>query len=724
MRSTTAIDNTVQPYLQSESAECGSACLAMVASAHGLRLDLADLRRRFPVSLKGATLKQLISQASALGFSARPLRLDLDDLTKLACPCILHWDLNHFVVLKRVRHGHAVILDPAVGERRLSMAEVSAHFTGVALELAPNAEFEARDAAPRLRLSQLTGRVLGLPTSMVQILVVALVLQFFALVSPFFSQLVVDDAITSHDADLLLVLVLGFGLLLVVQTVIGLARSWMVLLLGQTLSLQWRSNVFAHLIKLPPVFFEQRHLGDVVSRFGSVDTIQRTLTNTLIEAALDGVMAVAALAMMVWYAPSLAAVVTVAVLLYGLLRWALYRPLREASAERLLLAARENTHFLETVRALVPLKLFGREDERRARWQNLVVDVQNRDLRTARMNIGFNTANGLIFGLENLAVFWLGAHLVMQSQTPSNSGTVATFTVGMLFAFVAYKLQFTQRVSTLINNLVELKMLGLHAERLADIVLTPREEDAAVEHDLSHLEPSLEVRNLSFRYGEGEPWVLRNANFRVEPGQSVAVTGPSGCGKTTLLKLMLGLLTPTEGEVLYGGIPVRQLGLSNLRRKIGTVMQEDVLLTGSLLDNIACFDTVPDAARVQACAQLAQIHAEIVKMPMGYQTLVGDLGSGLSGGQKQRLLLARALYKQPGVLALDEATSHLDIGNERAVTQALSALPLTRLIIAHRPETIAGAQRVVLVRDGAVMELMREVNAPAGMRTGPTLEAG
>ena len=696
----------------------------MIASAHNLRIDLADLRRRFPVSLKGATLKQLISQAGALGFSARPLRLDLGDLDKLACPCILHWDLNHFVVLKRVRRGHAVILDPAVGERRLSMAEVSAHFTGVALELTPNAEFETRDARRRLRLSQLTGRVLGLPASMAQILAVALVLQLFALVSPLFSQLVVDDAITSHDADLLLVLVLGFGLLLIVQTVIGLARSWMVLLLGQTLSLQWRSNVFAHLIKLPPVFFEQRHLGDVVSRFGAVETIQRTLTNTLIEAVLDGVMALAALAMMVWYAPSLAAVVTAAVLLYGLLRWALYRPLREASAERLMLAARENTHFLETVRALVPLKLFGREDERRARWQNLAVDVQNRDLRTARLNIAFNTANGLIFGLENLAVFWLGAHLVMQSQTPSGSGTAAVFTVGMLFAFVSYKLQFTQRIATLINNLVELKMLGLHAERLADIVLTPREEEAVAEHDLSHLEPSLEVRNLSFRYGEGEPWVLRNASFRVEAGQSVAVTGPSGCGKTTLLKLMLGLLAPTEGEVLYGGVPVRQLGLSNLRRKIGTVMQEDVLLTGSLLDNIACFDTVPDAARVQACAQLAQIHAEIVKMPMGYQTLVGDLGSGLSGGQKQRLLLARALYKQPGILALDEATSHLDIGNERAVTQALSALPLTRLIIAHRPETIAGAQRVVLVREGAVMELMREVHAPAGGRTGQPVEAG
>ncbi|WP_140627009.1 peptidase domain-containing ABC transporter [Methylibium rhizosphaerae] len=695
--------------LQSEAAECSLACLAMVASAHGLRLDLAELRRRFPVSLKGANLQQLMVHAAALGFSSRPLRLEMSELRQLQLPCVLHWDLNHFVVLKRVNRRGAVVLDPAVGERRLPLAQVSRHFTGVALELFPNATFQPADQRQRLKLSQLTGRVRGLNRSLLQILAVALVLELFAVVAPLFNQLVVDEVITSHDADLLTVLALGFGLLLVAQTGIGLARSWMVMVLGQTLSLQWLGNMFAHLVRLPLDYFEKRHLGDVVSRFGSVTAIQKTLTTNVIEAVLDGVMALAALTMMLLYAPQLAAVTVTAVLLYTLLRWASYRPLREAAAERLVVASRENTHFLETLRAITPLKLFGREEARRAGWQNLIVDVQNRDVRTARMNIGFAAASTFIFGTENLVVFWLGARLVMQGQ----STQAVAFTVGMMFAFASYKGQFTSRVSALVNYAIELKMLSLHAERLGDIALTAPETDELPESDLSHLPASLELRNVSFRYGEGEPWLLKNANFKVEAGQSVALTGPSGCGKTTLLKLMLGLLPPTEGEVLYGGVPIRQLGIANVRRRIGTVMQEDVLLTGSLADNISFFDPRPSSQRAEVCARLAQLHADIMKMPMGYHTLVGDLGSGLSGGQKQRLLLARALYKQPSVLALDEATSHLDAGNERAVTLTLGGMRLTRLVIAHRPETIAGAQRVVQIRDGQVAELMQAVPRPA-----------
>ncbi|ALT77165.1 peptidase domain-containing ABC transporter [Paucibacter sp. KCTC 42545] len=695
--------------LQAEAAECALASLAMICSAHGLHKDLADLRRLFHVSLKGATLQQLISHAASLGFSSRPLRLDLEELGELQTPCVLHWDLNHFVVLKKVLRGGkaAVILDPAVGERRLSMSEISRHFTGVALELSPNAEFKSQASAPKVSLRALTGKVMGLKRSLLQIFAVAVVLEMFAIVAPLFNQMVVDDVLTSGDRDLLSVLVIGFGLLLVVQTAVGLARSWMVMVLGQTLSLQWMGNVFAHLVRLPVDFFEKRHLGDITSRFGAVSAIQKTLTTATIEAVLDGLMAVAALVMMLIYAPTLCAVTVTAVAAYGLLRWAAYRPFRDAAAERLVVAAKENTHFLETLRAITPLKLFGREEARRARWQNLIVDVQNRDVRTAKMSIGFSTANTFIFGLENLLVLWLGAKLIMTGQ---QAGAV-TMTVGMLFAYLSYKGQFTGRVSALINYAVELKMLGLHAERLADIALEPPEKDDAPANDLRHLVPSIELKDVSFRYGEGEPWILRNANFRVEAGESVAVTGPSGAGKTTLLKIALGLLKPSEGEVLFGGMPVRQLGLQNYRRQIGTVMQEDALLTGSLSDNIAFFDVQPDQARIQACAELAQLHADICRMPMGYQTLVGDLGSGLSGGQKQRLLLARALYKMPRILALDEATSHLDLQNERAVTAALSSLPLTRLIIAHRPETIAGAQRVVIVREGQVMELARAVPA-------------
>ena len=691
------------PILQSEVAECGLACLAMITTAHGQATTLQDLRRRFPVALKGMKLRDLLEVAAGIGFSGRPLKLDLPFLAKLSLPCILHWDMNHFVVLSQVRRSSVTVLDPAVGERRLSLDEVSAHFTGVAVELTPNADFKAAAPPPRVSLAALTGKVIGLRRSLVQILLVALVLELFAIVAPLCNQLIIDDVLTSGDRDLLKVLLIGFGLLLVTQTALGLARSWMLVLLTQTLSLQWRGNTFAHLLRLPVGFFERRHLGDITSRFGAVDAIQKTLTTAAIEALLDGLMGVAALVMMLVYAWPLALVVIAAVLLYGLLRWSAYRPLRDAAAERLVGAARESTHFLETLRAMTPLKLFGREQERRAQWQNLIVEVQNRDVRTAKLSMAMSTANTFLFGVENLLVLFLGAGLILDGQ---QAGTV-TMTVGMLFAFLSYKGQFTGRVSALINYAVELRMLGLHAERLADIALEPPEPDEVPDHDLAHLEASLELRDVSFRYGEREPWILRHVNLTVPAGQSIAITGPSGSGKTTLLKVLLGLLAPEEGEVRYGGMPMRQLGLRNVRRQIGTVMQEDVLLTGSLADNIACFDTQPDPERVQAAAMLAQIHEDICRMPMGYQTLVGDLGSGLSGGQKQRVLLARAIYRRPRILALDEATSHLDVTRERAVTANLARLPLTRLMIAHRPDTIAGAERVIVLEGGAVDELPR-----------------
>ncbi len=691
------------PILQSEAGECGLACLAMVAKAHGLYLDMADLRRRFPLSLKGSNLQQIIGYAAALQFSSRPVRLELDELAQLQRPCILHWDLNHFVVLKAVGRRSITILDPAVGLRKLPLAEVSRHFTGVALELTPNADFKPADQRQRVALSALTGKVLGLKRSLLQVFALAVVLELFVICGPLLNQLVVDDALATHDADFLVVLVIGFALLLLIETLIGLARSWMVMRFGMSLSLQWASNVFAHMVKLPIEYFEKRHLGDVVSRFGAVGSIQRTLTTSVLEAVLDGIMGLAALGMMLLYSWKLAAVVCAAVLVYGLLRWAAYAPFRNAAAERLVISARENTHFLETLRAISPLKLFGREQERRARWQNLLVEVQNRDVRTAKLNIAFSSANTFVFGIENLLVFWLGGQMVLQTGS-SAAGVAAPFTIGMLFAFISYKGQFTSRVSALINYAVEIRMLSLHAERLGDIVLSAPEVHDIADNSLSHLPPSIELRGVSFRYGDGEPWILKDANLRIEAGEHLAIVGPSGCGKSTLLKVLLGLRIPQEGEVLYGGIPVRQLGLSNVRRCIGTVLQDDVLLAGSIADNISFFDVQHDEARVQACAALAAIHEDIVAMPMGYHTLVGDMGASLSGGQKQRVLLARALYKQPRVLALDEATSHLDLANEQRVAQALAQMQLTRILIAHRPETIAHAQRVVQVRRGLVVE--------------------
>ena len=691
----------LNPVLQLQTSECGLACLCMIAKAHGQHWRLIELRHKFPQTLKGANLKQLIDQSLALGFNARPVRLELNELHQLATPCILHWDLNHFVVLQKIKGNKITLLDPALGLRVVSLAEVSSHFTGVALELTPHTQFKTQAAPPSFPLSQLTGKIRGFGKSALQIVALAFVLEMFAIFMPMFNQAVVDDVLTSGDHELLSVLVVGFALVLIIQSALSFARSWWVMVLGQTVSMQWLSNVFVHMIKLPADWFSQRHLGDISSRFGAVHDIQKTLTQTAIEALLDGLMAIAALVMMFIYSPTLTCVVLAASCMYGLVRWASYSPFRHAASERLVLSGQEQSHFIETLRAMTPLKLFARENERSARWQSLMVEVMNRDFQTAKLNMGFNVARSLIFGLENLCVFWLGAKIILASQTQAQTQGhgITVFTVGMLLAFISYKMQFTGRITALINQGIELKMLNLHRDRLADIVLTPPEQDTPQgnlpPNDLSHLAASLELRNVSFRYSDSEPWLFQNLNLCIDAGEHVAITGASGCGKTTLLKILLGLLAPTHGTVLYGGIPVTHLGLSNVRRKIGVVMQEDVLLTGSIADNIAFFDLSPHPEQIEACAQLAEIHQDIIRMPMAYHSLIGELGTGLSGGQKQRILLARALYAQPSVLALDEATSHLDMHNEHAVSKTLSRLMLTRIVIAHRPETIARADRQI-----------------------------
>ena len=687
----------MKSILQSESAECGLASLAMLADAHGLSIGLPELRRRFSLSLKGARLDHLIHIAQRLGFSTRPLRLDIEELGKLHLPCILHWDLNHFVVLAKVGMDKVTILDPAFGERRMPLSELSDHFTGVALELVPTAEFTPQMAAPTVSARQLTGPIRGLWPVLGQILALSIALQVFVVLAPFFMQWVVDQVLVSADRDLLAVLALGFGLALLMQIGIGLLRGWSVLMLSSRLGLQWMGNVFAHALRLPLDFFEKRHLGDVTSRMASVQAIQRTLTTSFVEAIIDGLMAVVTLGLMLVYSWKLALVTLLAVGLYLGIRTLAYRPVRDRTEKQLVAAARQQSHLLESLRGMQSLKVAGHEPQRRAAYENLMVDTVNQEIGLARLGLGFNSASQLVFGVERIAVIWIGATLAMDS----------VFSVGMLIAYLAYKDQFAGRTAALIDKWVEFRMLRLHGERLADIVLTAPEDDRGRGDLPPPANVRIEMEGLGFRYAEGEPWVLKDCSFVIEPGESVAIVGASGCGKTTLVKLLLGLLVPTEGTIHIGGQDLRKVGPATVRAIAGAVMQDDQLFAGSVADNISFFDQHYNQARIERAARLAAVHAEIAAMPMGYHSLIGDMGSSLSGGQKQRLLLARALYREPRLLFLDEATSHLDVANEHIVNEAVKGLALTRVIVAHRPETIASADRVLVMHAGRIVQEQR-----------------
>ncbi|MDH0646018.1 peptidase domain-containing ABC transporter [Pseudomonas sp. GD03858] len=689
--------------LQAESHECALACLVMIAAAHGLHLDLATLRRRFAISSKGTSLAQLIRHAQQLAFTCRPVRLELDEIRQLRLPCILHWKLNHFVVLEKCQANRLVILDPAHGRQRVSLEEASRHFTGVALELSPNTEFAPARHKPRIRLSALTGRIQGLKRALGNILVLALAMEMVALLSPQVTQWVVDGALVSADRHLLLLAVLGGCMLMLVDFALRMGRGWMNLRLNQQLALQWSGNLCSHLLQLPWSFFERRQLGDISARFQSLSAIRNVLTNGAVSVLLDGLVTVITVAMMLLYSPLLTCIVGSAVLFYALLRLAFYHPLRGASEERIVLSARENSYFLETIRTAMSIKLFNMTSARLACWQNMLADVQNRDLATQKMLLLFASLNTLVFGIEGMLLLYVGGMAVLD----------ADLSLGMLLAFLAYKSQFTGRASKLIDLGIEISMLSLHAERLADIALEPIEPSAQLETDVRRIVPSVEFRDVSFRYAEGEPWIIRNLSLTIAAGEAVVIVGESGCGKSTLFKLMLGLLQPTEGEIRIGDVPVRQLGVEGLRSLIGTVMQDDHLLAGSLMENIACFDPQADQGEIEAAARQAHIHDTINQMPMGYQTLVTEMGNSLSGGQRQRLLLARALFKQPRILALDEATSQLDPLGEQWVTKALQQLRMTRISIAHRQETIALANRVIRLQNGAIVEDYRHAATQA-----------
>ncbi|WP_057972342.1 peptidase domain-containing ABC transporter [Lysobacter antibioticus] len=675
---------------QNELAECGLACLAMIAVHHGHDIDLSSLRRRFPVSPRGATLARLIKIAGALDFDTRPLRAEIEHLADLRLPCVLHWDLNHFVVLKRIARGRAELHDPARGAVSLPLAEFGRHYTGIALELSPKTDFVPMRERQRLSLRGLAGRIVGLRRAGAQILILALSLEVFTLLLPLAMQWVIDRVLVAADIGLLNLLGIGFLVVVVFQATLTAMRGWLVADLGAALNSQWLANLFGHLMRLPLDFFEKRHVGGVMSRFVSVQAIQQTLTGSFVESLLDGLTVTLVLALLLFYSPPLTALVLAAFAVYAILRWAAYRRLWRLKEEQLIQVAKQQSLLIESIQGVQTIKLGNQQDDRRGRIANASVEVANREAAIARTTAVFSALSKLVFGAQRVLLIWLCAWLTLQGR----------FSAGMMVVFVAYADLFATRTGSLIDKLVDLRLLGLHGQRIADIAFEPPEAHVHTDYAGPVPAPRIEIDRLSFRYADDEPWILRDCSFSIEAGESVAIVGASGCGKTTLAKLILGLLRPSSGTIRIGGVDIHDYGLAAYRELFGAVMQEDVLFAGSIGENIASFDHAADPARIEAAARAARIHDDIAAMAMGYESLVGDLGSSLSGGQKQRVLLARALYRSPAILLLDEATSHLDVAREHEINREISALRMTRIVIAHRPDTIRSADRVVALRDG------------------------
>jgi len=685
--------------LQTEATECGLACLAMIARYYGHNVDLNVLRDKHLISLKGASLKSLMGIAANLQLATRPLRLDMEHIGNLQLPAILHWDMNHFVVLKKITRNKVHIIDPGIGLRIMTRSKMAKHFTGVALELSPKTEFSAIDARLTPHLKLLWSRLVGLKRAVVQTLTLSIILQITFLAAPFYLQLVIDGALPNNDHDLLIALALGFGALAVLRAVSEAVRGWAILIFGNQMSLQMIGNVFSHLVRLPTGYFEKRHVGDLISRMGSTKPIQEALTQSVVGVLIDGVMAILMLVVMFLYAPILAWVVIGSVTVMILLTLLIYPHLRRTQEEAIYAKAIENTHVIETIRASTTIKLFGREAEREGAWRNLYTDFINANVEYGKFTIWQKFVETLLVGVQLIAVVYLAAGMMMAPNS--------TFTVGMLLAFLGYRQYFTDSVTQLLEKGIEFRLLSLHLDRLADIIFAEKESysDSVphtkfIESDMNtkrDFKGQISLKNIWFRYSDLDPWVIEDFSAEITAGEMTTLTGQSGGGKTTLMKIILGLYKPTRGEILIDGIPLTEIGLQTWRENIGVVMQDDSLLSGTIADNISFFDPEIDMAQVMKAAKVAQIHDDIAAIPMNYMSMVGNMGSVLSGGQKQRVLLARALYNSPRVLFLDEGTANLDVKTETEIVNTLTDMSITRIIVAHRPAFMKNSHKKLTI---------------------------
>ncbi|MCS7458317.1 colicin V export peptidase/ABC transporter CvaB [Escherichia coli] len=673
---------------QTETAECGLACLAMICGHFGKNIDLIYLRRKFNLSARGATLAGINGIAEQLGMATRALSLELDELRVLKTPCILHWDFSHFIVLVSVKRNRYVLHDPARGIRYISREEMSRYFTGVALEVWPGSEFQSETLQTRISLRSLINSIYGIKRTLAKIFCLSVVIEAINLLMPVGTQLVMDHAIPAGDRGLLTLISAALMFFILLKAATSTLRAWSSLVMSTLINVQWQSGLFDHLLRLPLAFFERRKLGDIQSRFDSLDTLRATFTTSVIGFIMDSIMVVGVFVMMLLYGGYLTWIVLCFTTIYIFIRLVTYGNYRQISEECLVREARAASYFMETLYGIATVKIQGMVGIRGAHWLNMKIDAINSGIKLTRMDLLFGGINTFVTACDQIVILWLGAGLVIDNQ----------MTIGMFVAFSSFRGQFSERVASLTSFLLQLRIMSLHNERIADIALHEKEEKKPEIEIVAHMGPiSLETNGLSYRYDSQSAPIFSALSLSVAPGESVAITGASGAGKTTLMKVLCGLFEPDSGRVLINGIDIRQIGINNYHRMIACVMQDDRLFSGSIRENICGFAEEMDEEWMVECARASHIHDVIMNMPMGYETLIGELGEGLSGGQKQRIFIARALYRKPGILFMDEATSALDSESEHFVNVAIKNMNITRVIIAHRETTLRTVDRVISI---------------------------
>lgn len=672
--------------LQEELSDCGHACMAMVCHYWGHVLTLSCLKQRFVSSARGMTLRGMADAMVQLGFKIRALQVPLSEISLIACPAILHWEMNHFVVLKSVKNNQIIVHDPAYGVRHCDPQTFSSAFTGVVLEIQKAVDFKPLRSQRTLRWYDLLKNQVGFKRSMACLLGLSLMLECFTLLNPLLMQYVTDRLLMLSDLHEIKWVLLGCLVLYAAQAWLTYVREHFSMFFSTKWHEACSSNIMLHLFSLPLAFFEKRQAADLQSKIQSLHALQTKISVELIRLLIDVIMIGVYVGVMLCYSWTLSGLVLMTLGGLLLLQWCTYSWMKTGMASSLQRHAKAMALFLETLRAIRPLKVSLKGGLRVEAWRNGYVEALNADVSVAQSQIHAQVIHQWISNTEGLLVVGVGASMVFANQ----------FSAGMLVAFLAYRAMLSSKSFTLIQHAYDYALVSTQLTRLSDVVLHEPERlqtgPALARRDIKG---RLTLKGVSFQYDTSMPALFYDVNLDVLPGEKIAIVGPSGCGKSTLMNVMMGLLAPTSGCVYVDQVPLSAFGLDHYRHLIGAVLQEDHLLSGSVMENIAFFSDHVDWEQLDLVTKQAGIYETIQRWPMGYETRVGELGASLSGGQKQRLLLARALYKKPLLLFLDEATSHLDSDNEKRINVALKTLNITQVIVAHRQETIRMADRVI-----------------------------
>jgi ATP-binding cassette, subfamily B, bacterial len=682
---------------QIEDTECGAACLTMILNYYGRKTSLSEVRERCGVGRDGLSALTIVKIARLYGLRVKAISLrdNLGDFRYVKLPAIIHWEFQHFVVVERWKPTRVGVVDPALGRRSISMREFDENFTGVVLLMEPGVQFSRESQPAKMTLWWYFRYIFRLPGFLVQILCASLVLQLLGLLFPLITKIFIDYIFPSGSKNLLPAIGSGIVIIMLAQLAISLLRALTLVYLQARIDMQMLIGFFEHLLALPYKFFQQRSTGDLLTRMSSNIAIRDMLTGQVISTVLDGATVVVYLFILLGQSRALTLIaLVIGAIQIGLLLFST-RIIHALNKRDLIVVGKAQGYMAEALTGIATLKAAGAEHRALERWSNLFFDHLNISVRRDSIASVLGTIIGVMNSFAPLILLWYGATQVLNG----------TMSIGTMLALNALIVAFLAPLSSLASSGQNIQLVKAHFERISDVMGAEREQDNVTE--LRHpptLTGRVDLEKVSFRYDLNAPFVLQDIDLHIEPGQKIAIVGRTGSGKSTMGKLLLGLYTPTRGEILYDGLSLNELDYRAVRSQFGVVLQESALFNGTVHENIAFNHPEMDREQVIQAAQAAAIHEDIQCMPLGYETLIAEGGSAISGGQRQRLSIARALAISPAIMLFDEATSHLDVITEQIINRNTSALACTRIVIAHRLSTIRDADVILVLEQGRIIE--------------------